>query len=79
MYKITNISGGQLVCTLASGDTLRLDCNQSKDVADKEVTPYLQNVANKGIVLLAHVADKVSTENKKIIKKTAKAVNEKEE
>ena len=38
MYRVLNLSGGQLVCTLASGETLRVDDKKTKEVI-KELPP----------------------------------------
>lgn len=75
-YKITNISGGQLVCDLAvKGTTLRLDNKKSKTIKDNEITPHIQNMMNKKLVLIEKVEIK-STKKKDTTKKSSK---EKEE
>ena len=44
-YKLTNISGGQIVCDLAvEGKTLRLDNKQTTTIKDSEITPHIKNL-----------------------------------
>lgn len=75
-YKVTNISGGQLVCDLAvKGKTLRLNNKKSVTIKDNEITPHIQNMMNKKLVLIEKVEVK-STRKKDTVKKNSK---EKEE
>ena len=68
-YKLTNISGGQLVCDLAvKGETLRLDNKKSKTIKDNEMTPHIMNMSNKKLILI----EKVSNETKSVKKETTK-------
>lgn len=51
-YKLTNISGGQIVCDLAvQGKTLRLNNKQSKTIKETEITPHIKNLVSKGLIL----------------------------
>lgn len=55
-YKLTNISGGQIVCDLAvKGSTLRLNNRQSKTIKDNEITPHIKQMMNKGLILIEQV------------------------
>ena len=71
--KVTNISGGLLVCTLANGKTLRLDNKKSTDLPDSAITPYLEGLSKRGYVRMKstprptnHTVEKtVKKENKK--------------
>lgn len=68
-YKLTNISGGQLVCDLAvKGETLRLDNKKSKTIKDNEMTPHIMNMSNKKLILI----EKISNETKSVKKETTK-------
>lgn len=58
MLKITNISVGQLVCTLADGSTLRLTQHESSTIKDEQTTPYLENIEKKGYIKIAKVQNK---------------------
>lgn len=54
--KLTNISGGQIVCDLAvAGKTLRLNNRQSKTIKDTEITPHIKNLVTKGLILSEEV------------------------
>ena len=68
MYKITNISGGEIVCDLATkGKTLRVRSKSTQTVEDTEMTPYLFNIENKGLIMCIHTKD-----TSKVSKKTSK-------
>lgn len=55
-YKLTNISGGQIVCDLAvKGKTLRLNNKQTKTIKDTEITPHIKNLVSKGLILSEEV------------------------
>lgn len=74
-YKITNISGGQIVCDLAiKGKTLRLNNKQSEVIKNNEITPHIHNMMNKKLVLI----EEVNNETKSIKKETVKKSNSKE-
>ena len=73
--KLTNISGGQIVCDLAiEGKTLRLDNKQSQTIKDNEITPHIERIIKKGLIL----SEKVSEETK-ATKKTVKNSNKEKE
>ena len=73
-YKLTNISGGQIVCDLAvQGETLRLNNKQSKTIKDNEMTKHIKNLVSKGLILI----ENIPTETKKIT--ATKGSKEKEE
>ena len=73
-YKLTNISGGQIVCDLAvKGKTLRLDNKQTTTLKDSEITPHIENLVTKGLIL----SEPIETNT---VKTTAKSsAKEKEE
>ena len=74
-YKVTNISGGQIVCDLAvQGETLRLNNRQTKTIKDIEITPHIKNMMTKGLILM----EKISAENQTVAKKTNASKNSKE-
>ena len=50
-YKLTNISGGQIVCDLASGETLRLDNKQSTTIKDSDITEHIRVLEKRGYML----------------------------
>lgn len=57
-YKLTNKSGGQIVCDLAvEGKTLRLNNKQSKTIKDTEITPHIKNLVSKGLILSEEVKE----------------------
>lgn len=60
--KLTNISGGQIVCDLAvAGKTLRLNNKQSKTIKDTEITPHIKNLVIKGLILSEEVEQPQAT------------------
>ena len=62
MIKLTNVSGGQIVCDLKSGETLRLNNRQETTIKDSDMTKYLQNLNKQGIVVAKNITDsKVTT------------------
>lgn len=65
-YKLTNISGGQIVCDLNKGKTLRLNNKQSETIKDTEMTPHISNLIAKGLILSVQVSET------KTVKKTTK-------
>ena len=76
-YKLTNISGGQIVCDLAvEGKTLRLDNKQSKTIEDNEMTPYISRLISKRLLFSEVVSKNKKSTKKNTVKKTVK---EKEE
>ena len=76
-YKLTNISGGQIVCDLAvKGKTLRLDNKQSTTIKDTEITPHIKNNVALGLILSEHFEAKTTKATKTT---TKSSVKEKEE
>lgn len=65
--KLTNNCGGQLVDTLKSGTTLRLNNRESITVDNTELTPHIETLISKGLVLSDEVPSMVeeSTEEEK--------------
>ena len=77
-YKLTNISGGQIVCDLAvAGKTLRFNNKQDKTIKDTEITPHIKNLVNKGLILCEVVSAETKTTKKK--SNVQKNIKEKEE
>lgn len=77
MYRVTNISGGQLVCTLADGKTtLRLDNKKSEEVSEKNMTPYLRSIEKKKLVKIVQIEDKTTAKTNSA---APKVVEEKKE
>lgn len=76
MIKVTNISGGQFVCTLASGETLRLDNNASVIIDEKDLTSGMSNAERLHKLLIEKVSETI---RKTTTKKSAKSDNKKEE
>ena len=61
-YKLTNISGGLIVCDLAvKCKTLRLNNKQSKTIKDNEITPHIKNLVSKGLILSEEVEQPQAT------------------
>lgn len=59
-YKLTNISGGLIVCDLAVKDkTLRLNNKQTKTIKDTEITKHIENLVNKGLMQCESVETKI--------------------
>ena len=76
-YKLTNISGGQIVCDLAvEGKTLRLDNKQSTTIKDTEITQHIKNNVERGLILSEHFEAKTTKATKTT---TKSSVKEKEE
>ena len=75
LYKVTNISGGELVCDLAvQGKTLRLNNKQSTTIKENEITPHIKNLVKKGLVLI----EEIPVETQTITKKTTTKGSNKE-
>lgn len=75
-YKLTNISGGQIVCDLATeGKTLRLDNKQSETIKDTDMTSHIKNLVEKRLIFSEQIVEA------KTVKTTAKnsVKDEKEE
>lgn len=63
MFKLTNISGGQVVCDLKvpKGEepkTLRLNNKQSMLVEESEITQHIDRLVSKGLFLKEEVKAK---------------------
>ena len=71
-YKILNISDGQLVCDLASGETLRLDMKEDKTIADSDITDYLRHLESIGRVKITKIEEQVEEPVRKTPKKSQK-------
>ena len=70
-YKLTNISGGLVVCDLAvEGKTLRLNNKSSKTIQDNEMTSHIQNMVSKRLLLIEKVS--IETTPTKTKKNSAK-------
>ena len=73
LITLTNKTGGQLVCSLNSGNTLRLNNKQSTTVKDTEVTQHIETLVSKGLVISRVVKEKEITPTpKKSKEKTVK-------
>ena len=76
-YKLTNISGGQIVCDLAvQGKTLRLNNKQSTTIKDNEITPHIKRLIDKGLILSEEVI-KPQTTKKTTANKSSKEKEDK--
>lgn len=53
-YRVTNISGGQLVFTCGDNTTIRLDNNEVMDFTENQVTQYLWDIYSKGLVSITY-------------------------
>lgn len=60
MITLTNRIGGQLVCTLNDGSTLRVDNNKEIPIMDNQVTSYLKNLEKLGLVTCKVQKEKIS-------------------
>lgn len=68
-YKLTNISGGQIVCdTAVEGKTLRLNNRQSDTIKESEITRHIENLESKGLLLIEYIPEK-KTKKKDAVKK----------
>lgn len=63
-YKMTNISGGQIVCNLREG-TLRLKNKQSKVIQESQMTKHIDNLGKKGLLLIEQVTLENQTKSAK--------------
>lgn len=77
--KLTNISGGQIVCDLAvKGKTLRLNNRQTETIKDTEITPHIENLVTKGLMLSEVLVETKMTKKKSTVPKET-VIKEKEE
>ena len=79
MYKVTNLIGGQLVCTLHSGKTLRIDANMFAEIHEDDMTPYLKTIEEKGLIKIEGVAEAKTFAEVTPKKSTHKSESKKEE
>ena len=71
-YKVTNRTGGQLVCDLAvEGKTLRLNNRQNTTINDNEITQHLKTLESKGLILIEYVSDETKNNKKKTTRKSS--------
>lgn len=63
MITLINRIGGQLVCDLNSGETLRLNNKESATIKDSEITGYLECLIQKGLVV-SNVVKEPKTQKK---------------
>lgn len=69
-YRVTNVSGGQLVCDLAvEGKTLRLNNKQDTTIKDNEITQHLKNLESKGLILIEIVSNETKSTKKRTTRK----------
>ena len=73
-YKLLNVSGGLIVCDLATGETLRLGHKKSMTIKDTEITPHIMNLVSKGLMLSEEVSNEITSK-----KETVKNSNKKKE
>lgn len=78
LFRLTNISGGQIVCDLVGEDnTLRLDNKQTKTIKDIEITPHINNLVKKGLILSEEVQlEEPNVTKKNSVQKNSKKVKE---
>lgn len=77
-YKLTNISGGQIVCDLAvKGKTLRLNNKKTKTIKENEITQHIRNLESKRLILIECVSEKTEKRKKSTVQKDSN--KEKEE
>lgn len=71
-YKLTNISGGQIVCdTAVEGKTLRLNNRQSDTIKETEITQHIKNMGSKGLLLIEYIPEKKVTKKKDAVQKNS--------
>ena len=51
MIKLTNNTGGLLVCDLADGETLRANVGETIEVKEVQMTSHIENLIKSGLVL----------------------------
>lgn len=76
MIQLTNISGGQIVCDLKSGATLRINNKQSQTINDTEVTEYLKTLEKKGLMKFKALEEEQVVETKTTSKKSSSKAKE---
>lgn len=73
--KLTNISGGQLVCDLKT-KTLRLDNKKSETIQEVEMTPYIETCVKKGLLVSEKIQEEIPVEAIKKATASSKKVKE---
>lgn len=79
MYRVLNISGGQIVCTLASGETLRLNDRKHTEIKDTDMTDYLKHIESLGLIKCTKIVVEEEVSNTTPNKKSKKTVNDEKE
>lgn len=80
MYRVMNISGGQLVCTLADKKTtLRLNNKASENVSEDLMTKHLFNIEKQGLIKLEQTSTDTKQTTKVNTAPTSPVVSEKKE
>ena len=72
MVKLTNISGGLLVCDLKDGSTLRLNNRQSKTFKKEVITNHIRNLVSNRLLRIEEVKEPKQTikqATEKVVKK----------
>lgn len=59
-YEVQNISGGQLVCPLPSGNTLRLDVGEKIALPESDISDYLRTIEGKGYVRIVGIPEEAA-------------------
>lgn len=62
--RLTNKSGGLIVCDLADGTTLRLNNKASDTIEDSAVTKHIKNLVTKGLLLSKEVKSETAEKRK---------------
>lgn len=75
VYRIVNITSGEIVCNLANGRTLRVESGATQIIEDTEMTPYLSAIEKKGLIMCTFI----KKDNVKVVKKPPKTNKDKEE
>ena len=69
-YKLTNVSGGQIVCDLAvKGKTLRLDNKKSQTIQDNEITPHIKGLVQKRLIISEEISAEIHSKKSTVSKK----------
>lgn len=79
MIKLTNNTDGLLVYSLNSGDTLRLNKGKSRYIKKSDMTPYLSNLVEKGLLLREDIVESKTTVTTKKHNSKSDADNKKED
>ena len=72
--KLTNISGGQIVCDLKKG-TLRLNNKQSDTFEENVLTSHVNNLISKGLIRKEAVREKAPVEKSAVKKEKEEKEN----